>query len=54
MENILDTIGQVTETFLKGINALANTDLHGLEVLGLFLGINFAITGFKKLIRHRW
>ena len=53
MKNILDTIGQVTQELLKGANILANVDLHGLEVLGLFLGISIAITGFKKLIHHR-
>lgn len=54
MKNMLDTISQVTETLLKGINTLADADLHGLEALGLLLGISIAITGFKKLIYRRW
>lgn len=53
MENMLSTISQVTETLLKGINTLANADIHELEALGLLIGISIAITGFKKLIYHR-
>ena len=54
MENLLNEITQAVEAFLKLLNSLSNADLHGLEVLGLLLGINAAIAGFKKLVYHRW
>lgn len=52
MDNLLSDISQIIKIFVEGLNKLFNADLHGLEILGLFLGINIAITGFKKLIHH--
>jgi hypothetical protein len=53
-KNLLNDITQAVEAFLDLLNGLSNADLHGLEVLGLLLGINAAIAGFKKLVYHRW
>lgn len=54
MDNLLSDISQIIKIFVEGLNKLFNADLHGLEILGLFLGINIVITGFKKLIHHGW
>ena len=54
MKNLLNNITQAVKAFLDLLNGLSNADLHGLEVLGLLLGINAAIAGFKKLVYHRW
>ena len=53
-KNLLNDITQAVEAFLDLLNGLSNADLHGLEVLGLLLGINAAIAGFKKLVYHSW
>ena len=53
MENLLNTIGQVAETFIKGLNNLFNADLHGLEILGLLMFPGAALTIFTTLAKHR-
>lgn len=53
MENLLNTIEQVAETFIKGLNNLFNADLHGLEILGLLMFPGAALTIFTTLAKHR-
>jgi hypothetical protein len=53
IENLLNTIIQIMETFLNGLGNLFNANLHGLESLSLLLGISAAIAWFKQLIKHR-
>lgn len=43
IENLLNTIIQIMETFLNGLGNLFNANLHGLESLSLLLGISAAI-----------
>lgn len=53
MENLLNTIRQVAETFMKGLNELFNADLHGLEILGLLMLPGAVLTIFTTLAKHR-
>ncbi len=53
IENLLNTIIQIMETFLNGLGNLFNANLHGLESLSLLLGISAVIAWFKQLIKHR-
>lgn len=52
-ENLLNTINQIIESMMNNLETLANADLHGLDALGLLIGISVAVTQFKKLIYHR-
>ena len=47
------SINQIIESMMNNLEILANADLHGLDALGLLIGISVAITQFKKLIYHR-
>ena len=53
LEYLLDTANQIVKSTLNNLNSLFNADLHGLDALGLLIGINVAIAGFKKLVYHR-